>query len=568
MDQVHNKKQKSLENLLKRFSLKNRLLFLFILLLVISIVSVGASSYYQAKIATINTTENRLSREADIISNISSNLKFMYVSDEDYFKQQLEISIREQQKQLKEDGFLSDMFYIVDHKVTPFQTSINSSITLEHTLVTKIINEEKKVFHHVIANKDYTILAKKISEIGGHYVLVVPTESYLNEIQQMARSTLFIILLSIIFATIAIILFVQRLTKPLLQLQNRMKQVRNGNMNQNTELNTTIPEFISLNKSFHTMMGQMTTILNELSETTFELEETGDQLTVSSRDALLHSQELVNVINTVKEGAEQTASSSDSHVQQFHALKQVNEQLLENMNVVFISSEGMYHSALNGEKNISNLIKTILTFKNDFEHMNKTIQMVRDQSSSITKLVGLIQKVEEQTKLLALNATIEAARAGEAGKGFAVVANEVRKLAEQSTAATSEITRSIGNMEQMTSVATTEFKEMLEKIQSNLITANHSKTSFDSLMEEIIKVTSNLKAMEGDLKDLKQVLPHLEEATITFTSVSQETLASTEQMLLTSHDQIDKMDNTHQIGLKLTTLSTSLAKITKEFNFT
>ena len=130
-----------------------------------------------------------------------------------------------------------------------------------------------------------------------------------------------------------------------------------------------------------------------------------------------------------------------------------------------------------------------------------SVKELGERSEQISKIVDVIREIADQTNLLALNAAIEAARAGEQGRGFAVVADEVRKLAERTTKATSEIKATVDSVRNGTVKVVNEMAGCSDRVQAGVVLIGRAGETMGKIQNGVGHMMNAAEEISASLRE-------------------------------------------------------------------
>ncbi|MBU1101742.1 MAG: cache domain-containing protein [Bacteroidetes bacterium] len=244
-----------------------------------------------------------------------------------------------------------------------------------------------------------------------------------------------------------------------------------------------------------------------------------------------------------QEQSAQTAEVAAAVEQMAQTIIQTSQNASNSAN----SADTTSAQAKEGVKKLNENKAGIERITNSAQKTGTIIASLANKTDQIGEIAQVIDDIADQTNLLALNAAIEAARAGEQGRGFAVVADEVRKLAERTTKATSEIAETIKSIQNEAREANESMLEASESVKDAVRLTNETEKVFQSILESTNALSAEISQVAAASEEQSAGAEQISKNVEGINSVSQQNASSVQLVAQAAEDLNMLTNNLHNL---------------------
>ncbi|MBF0565553.1 MAG: MCP four helix bundle domain-containing protein [Nitrospirae bacterium] len=270
------------------------------------------------------------------------------------------------------------------------------------------------------------------------------------------------------------------------------------------------------------LMSAMKAMVGKLRTTVETISTSSDNVASASQQLSASSEQMSDGVSEQSNKASQIATSATE-------MSQTVIDVARNASSIASSALETATLAKDGEAIVSISIEKVRAIATTVSESAQLIISLGERSKQIGEIVNVIKDIADQTNLLALNAAIEAARAGEQGRGFAVVADEVRKLAERTAKATSEIGGMIVSIQDETGKAVTSMDGATKMVETGVEYTSKAGEALGGIVKSINSLQSMVEQIASATEEMSTVSETITSDIEAIANVARETTVSSMQ---------------------------------------
>ena len=340
--------------------------------------------------------------------------------------------------------------------------------------------------------------------------LTVPVDELLEQLSSFAVMSLVMSVTVLIVILVAIMLFANKLVKPLYTLKQQINELAESGGDLTQEIRITSKDEVGdLAEAVNKFLASLRGIITEVNESSTNIAGTSRQLSSHAQQTTVAATESASTVSEIAA-----------------TIAQVSENTRE---VAELSENGVKEARL-GAQGIKRVIEQMAVIADASNESAKVIESLSNSLGKVNMIVEMITQIAEQTNLLALNAAIEAARAGEQGRGFSVVAEEVRKLAEQSASAAKDIKVLIGQVQHESNRVVEVMSESNKYVQEGTVVVEDVGNNFSVIIDSINKVAQQIQGVASASEQVSSGIQNVAGTTEEQTATMEEVTAATEDL--------------------------------------